>query len=30
MTAISFRYPGVKTVAGTPNSRDNIGFALLF
>jgi hypothetical protein len=25
MTAISFRYPGVKTVAGTPNSRNHSG-----
>jgi hypothetical protein len=25
MTGISFRYPGVKTVTGTPNSRDNTG-----
>src|SRR5580704_13295984 len=25
MTGISFRYPGVKTVAGTPNSRNHSG-----
>src|SRR5580704_18892653 len=25
MTGISFRYPGVKTVAGTPDSRDHTG-----
>src|SRR5262249_19223085 len=25
MTGISFRYPGMKTVAGTPNSRDYTG-----